>query len=342
MCLVLLQDLTDAISACLANNSFMQLFEDGDGHAYALRTVCECFLSMYRPEHIEDAFDGMLSDVTQAIVQLKDLLSGLLVLLHPIPGYMGTSNANVSVLVDQSDSKSTKSAKASSKGGKEGAESSKFHSAVVLAIASNPTWQKRLDECLVKGAVSMKLGPELQQLCEDLSNEYDSDAATSVTDTLRKAIKQFGDLKKALRTGATDELQSLLIDRLRKVAAYTVKQDDVSNMPSDHVHVIITGCKHFAAGHPGIMELQQEIRSWSGKMAKVLGRQKLVGLPDALRAQGESCVVPWPELSELLNNLSEEFTDSESAAMINLLTDFLFPDLYQQARRQGKGNNIIC
>ena len=249
---------------------------------------------------------------------------------------MGTSNANVSVLVDQSDSKSTKSGKASSKGGKEGAESSKFHSAVVLAIASN------LDECLVKGAVSMKLGGlELQQLCEDLSNEYDSDAAASVTDTLRKAIKQFGDLKQALRPGATDELQSLLIDRLRKVAAYTVKQDDVSNMPSDHVRVIITGCKHFAAGHPGIMELQQEIRSWSGKMAKVLGRQKLVGLPDALRAQGESCLVPWPELAELLNNLSEEFTDSESAAMINLLTDFLFPDLYQQARQREQRHMLL-
>ena len=287
-CASLLQDLREAIVSSLTNNAFMSLLEDGNdaketaARIKLLKTICERFVGAYRADDM-DQNDGELEGVRLAMQTLNMVFAGILVLLDPTPGVAGTDMGCISKLMDDDSVKQDK-----------------LVTCVKVVITSHKDWQKRLDCCLAHGASTMKLAPVLQDFVENLSKEgEDERQQAAVTDSLRSAVAKLPNLREALRPGATSVLESMLADRVKAIAAWTLEQTEASVVPAGH------------------METQSKVREWQGKMAKQLGLRNFMALANKLcSADGQSTPVPWQELRQLLDGIGES-TSSIKAEHLN-------------------------
>ena len=321
-CASLLQDLREAVVSSLTNNAFMSLLEDGNdaketaARIKLLKTICERFVGAYRADDM-DQNDGELEGVRLAMQTLNMVFAGILVLLDPTPGVAGTDMGCISKLMDDDSVKQDK-----------------LVTCVKVVITSHKDWQKRLDCCLAHGASTMKLAPVLQDFVENLSKEgEDERQQAAVTDSLRSAVAKLPNLREALRPGATSVLESMLADRVKAIAAWTLEQTEASVVPAGHMETLLPGLE-LVSSSQGMLEMQSKVREWQGKMAKQLGLQNFMALANKLcSADGQSTPVPWQELRQLLDGIGES-TSSIKAEHLNAvrqLANVLLADLVLKA-----------
>ena len=100
-------------------------------------------------------------------------------------------------------------------------------------------------------------------------------------------------------------------------------------LAADHVSVILTGVRLV----PSMMEMETEIRAWSGKMSRLLGIKHLATLTETLQKDAAKDVdieLPWSEFKELLDGLEDKF-GQEHMEMLQSLAVLMFRDLEKKA-----------
>ena len=71
-----------------------------------------------------------------------------------------------------------------------------------ISKANHDAWQRQFDECLFKGAQSMKIVPRLKNLSDVLSAEIsDADVQISLSGICRNAVQKFAELWQRICAG---------------------------------------------------------------------------------------------------------------------------------------------
>ena len=287
--------------AAMAAPSFLNLLEDSSEHKEVVYMCCESFLEAYFTHDVDAMDEGIVKSSAQ---KLKKVLEPLAVLINPEPGACHTDIHCVSVLVDLDGLKKRESGKNS------------FLIAVATLLVNNDSWQKKIDECLLKGPKSMQHAVELAELTSTLRDELkDSDKVLSLSPCLKKMAVQLTTFRGALRVGATGSLEKQLKLRLTQIVEATVKlETDTSMLASDHLDVLQKVLQLFSQDKE-MHGLSVDLKVWASRMSKVMAQQRL-------KACASLEDIPWEEIAELLDglNLQEKSVPDELRDSLLLLT----------------------
>ena len=307
------QEIQEGILTCLTNNEFMSLFDDaGEAKTQLLRDVAESYLQLYSKDGVDD-MTGLLPGCHKAVKKLKGVFSGLLVLLDPVPGVAEVST--LSTLLAYEDDKLEK-------------DNNPFAKAVSLCLQS-ASWQKRVDEVLKTASGTMKLGGTVEKLTASLQAEE----GFEVSGSFREAVQMLSEMRRVLRKGATRVLEKILCLRLKAIIEWTLKQDVVTGMASDHVQILLHGLHYFSGDNTLFLELETNLKQWSGKMAKKLGWQNLQELVQSMedqRQDGAEVAVQYGHIRELLDGVGE-VTRDEDGDVLRRIAKITFLDIQKKA-----------
>ena len=296
--LLLLQELEDTVVSCLTVPGFMQLLEAGGSRHDVLYGFAERYVEAYirdRPEELE-----VHDVVKKAAAKLQSVFAAIVVMLNPIAGIFGTTPAAVSLIVENTD------------------KTNGFLNAVSTVMTNHAFWQRQIDDCLLKGPASMKHANTLKELTEELRAENEDESQQhELSDLLRKLPSVITDLKKTLRVDATRDLEALVKTRLSRLCKWTLQKTDVSGLSGDHVDVLQKLLNVFS-NDKDMLASSTHLKSWSGKMSKVVG---LAALKDLAEAQeGE---LSFKEVAELLDGIGDAITEEHRLMMHSLASKIL-------------------
>ena len=238
--------------------------------------------------------------VKQAAAKLHRVFAAIVVMLNPIPGILDTTPAAVSNIVENAD------------------KTNGLLNAVSTVMTNHAFWQKQIDDCLLKGPASMKHATALKELTEELRAENEDESKQhELSDLLRKLPSVLSDLKKTLRVDATRNLEVLVKHRLNRLCKWTLQKTDVSGLPGDHLEVLQKLLNVFSTDKD-MLTLSTQLKSWSGKMSKVVGLARLKAL-----AEGQEGELSVKEVAELLDGIGDAITEEHHLMMHSLASKIL-------------------
>ena len=282
------KDLQDAIVGAMTAAAFMQLLEQEPGRHEVLLKLCEMYVKQYREADVENLDrETLCTPMKIAAQKIKVVFDAIIVLLNPVPGVLGTDVSCITVMLDTDEYR-------------KGPKQNPFLVAVATMLTNHDGWQKKMDDCLVKGAAGMKHVKEFRELTDAIADENeDSTKHYVITDSLRGSAAQLTQFRKDLRPGATECLECQLKERVERICKWTMqKEDDTSGLAEDHLEVL-TALLSALSHHKDMLALSTQLKTWAGKISKVMGMQRLI----ALSENSEKDVV-WSEVLELLDGLS--------------------------------------
>ena len=322
------KDLCLAMTNSLNNDFFMMLLEDKkdkiDERMSLLHDICERYLALYQADEVDVIGKQLLPGAFKAASTIKEVMSALLVMLNPMPGYLNTDMGAISAVLKAK-------------------EENKFASCVKLFLKS-AHWQAKLDDCLQKGPVTMKIAPELAHLTEKLAMENEAskpkgdedDEASQpeqrnevVSADLNNAIDKLEEFQKSLRKGATGALEKEMIERLMAIAEWTIGQTEVKSLPDFHVPALSKGLQLLSKGHKSLPEFLKKLEAWKGNMAQGLSKQKIISYAQVVSQDGAP--VDWEIVKQLMDGSNDARADPEIVDAFRKLSGILFRSLAAQA-----------
>ena len=260
-----LQELAVAMITAVGSDSFFNLFE-GEGKLKYLQRLAEKYVALYQADSVANIAE-LNPGVKAASRDIFRAFSCLLVLLHPVPGYLGTSVSNLTDFMSAHD------------------ESNTLVNGLNLFLKEDEAWQSRVDDCLKVGLSTLKLGQELQKLTSDLEEEDVPEADMSlITAPFKAAVQAFPAMRGNLKEGATDNLAQLVKDRVVKIVERLCQVSSVDSETVNQISTMTYAINLFASDR-SIMELRSKFVEWQGKVSQQLFAENLANMTQTLEKQ---------------------------------------------------------
>lgn len=258
----------------------------------------ECFfkLLVHEPEKLEALCCEYLSqfskmgdvehpheEVGQMLERLRASCSALVALSNLVLGHGGSKLEDVYTLTSS-----------------DGDGPSSFETTLAMAIGQNDHWQNLLDDTLKTGALAAEVTPEIQHLEQKLESPSPQDAA----EALVLGVSRLPDFRNALRTGATANLERLLLQQLTTRVQNLLTEPFSGQVTHGDVEILSNSLDLFA-DYEGVADLQEHFMNWKASVAVglSLGRLQTV-ITDGL--EKEVSIELYQVLTE---TATEEYSD---------------------------------
>ncbi|CAE7242138.1 unnamed protein product [Symbiodinium sp. KB8] len=250
--------MSDSILGGFGCNEFFSLLESPKLHK-RLQLLAEKFLSAYMSDDVPNL--DMSPKVLQTLATIHQVFSCVLVLLVPTPNYMGTSVSAVTSILSAAEY-----------------DDMEMMVALRLFLNDGGLWQGKVDEVLKVGTSSLKVGQSLSNLSEKLVMEGDGNCLSEAFTT---AVKQLPDFRKALRKGATEKLEEMMIKRTVQAVTQMCAISEIKAEHTVNIHVCTQALDLFPTAD-SIMELKSRFLKWQKTVSHQLDQQILATTVEAI------------------------------------------------------------
>ena len=289
------------------NNFFCKMVKNPKDHRLKLSLLCKAVLASAEGTTGEDdAMDALPSLLQEASKDLQKICGGLAFLLCPADTLPGTSTSRAAAEMMKYKGKQ--------------------RTFVYLQkyLSGSDYWQSIWSEVITKGAVSVKVKPEVDKLIKMLS---ESDAA-AIQKQLPDLVKQFTAWKEQVRTGLLSELEPKLAEVLRSYGNELL-QTQASNSTASFLESVLSGLKAMKSD-ANTLQLCQKLQKLRESQAKQLAvrelKEILAALPNAMPASiAELPPIPDPQdLVQQLTALSGTTLDLQAAESVFIAVFWMF------------------
>jgi hypothetical protein len=297
------QGLALSITEAVGNDYFFSILKDAEmpQHMYIIRKMCEMFLSQHAADEASH-LQGFPQVLQLACNDLKAGFAGMLALLEPLPGYLGTSPADATLIRSYTGTNS-------------------FLSTLRLHFEDNPFWQTKLDSLIKRGSTSIKVAPKLRELVQKLQQQADSIA---VTPEFIEAVNTFTEMKDASRDGATTNLLKLLTDKVKVIAAGFCALEHVDNDVADACPVLRQALD-LCSEEEGVLDVKKKFLRWQGAVAGALSIKQLSSF--AVQVRTSDGPIDVNMLSQKLLGCKHKPLDEQTIADLQICALKLFTTL---------------
>lgn len=248
----------------------------GNVHMYKMKLfkICDMFLTKIKKH--EEVIKNLPPQINLAIGRFRRIASAAIALIHPMPGFGGSSAADVTDLRKYKGADVAEASVRNLLTSKELRVKNKDGEDVLIA---NP-WMKMFDELITKGQYTLSNLNELEK-CEtmlQLANQKDSVLQTDLKQ-LQHLIEVLPGLNKGMREGvchdAINNLKDLVIRMAQEILKIKEETTIQSLCPGHHIVVTLQkGLKVFEAT-PGVPKLTRDLSTWESQFSKSLSRAEL-------------------------------------------------------------------
>jgi hypothetical protein len=259
------------------NDDFFKMVKQGK--TGNLQTLLVGFLESYQEADVASL--DLHPDIQEVCARTASMCSGLLALMVPAIGFMGSKAEHVAGLTSCKDPNS-------------------MQSTLKLNIQDDPFWEAMHDAYLKTATDSKKLLPQMQAL----QDAFLSDSDSAVLDgTFVEAVKLCKVVKDKMRPGASDEFQVLVAHRTRKLVVKLCEMGDVADVDVGMLDAVVDSLDVFIKDD-GMLALKQQFLGWKGRMAELLASKSLSDFVDKNSSPEEpnatSTGVDMAELGDIL------------------------------------------
>lgn len=299
-CLVL-QAFAMSMGEAMTNEYWFKMLVNEPEKLEAL--CCEFLLQHSKMGDVEHPHE----EVGHMLERMRASCSALVALSNPVLGHAGSKLEDVYTLTSA-----------------DGDGASSFETTLAMAIGQNEHWQNLLDETLKTGATAAEVTPEIQQLERKLESRNPEDAAEGLV----LGISRLPDFRSALRTGATANLEKLLLQQLTSRIQTLLTEQFCGQVTHGDVEILSNSLDLFA-DYEGVADLQEHFMTWKASVAVglSLGRLEKV-ITDGLEKAEVS-------IDELYQTLSETATAEYSDHLKNGLHGLAFK-IFDQFQIQAR------
>ena len=244
------------------------------------------------------SMDDVHTVICQTMEQVRTIVVGLVALMNPQIGYLGTSLDDILALASAKEDGTL-------------IATCKLH-------LDEPFWQRKLDEIVRPGKQRLQ---EIQEIItkslHELSNFSKKEIFFAVPDTFHALTKEYVGLKKDSRSGQMKELDAFFRISAVKIANFLVGLSEVGDFTQEDIKCVLSALGYFAKD-VGVTDVIKKLGQWEGTQAKALGQARLESLlRKAASLKFKHVNELYGMLKELnLNGLANQ--DVSSTALTNL------------------------
>jgi hypothetical protein len=258
-----------AMVASWGNDNYFCML--GEGSVKKLKPViCElCELLTKTVEEEEATILALPPPVRKAYQRLITGAMCIAGLIDPMPGYCGSSPADVTLITTY-----------------KGSEIFESTLKILVTHKNAPFWGSQYDEFLKTATTATLSAPFLKRHLSALALMPGSHDGPS-PEAIKAAIKDLPDLRQGLRQGATAQMETLLLTALVNSGRLMMLQADLSQ-GSDSVNMVMNGLGLFM-NKDGVLDLCRELTAWRGKMSANMSAHDFGNyMKDAINSQTAS------------------------------------------------------
>ena len=240
-----LQVVAKSMMDALSTDAMISLLNTGEPNSWRVNSILSVLLG-----DTADVLKSMEAEkpqfpevIVEALNRIFQICSAYVAVLNPQVGHLGSSDKDAAVIRGYK--------------GKEPVE----------AMFSKPLragfYGKLFDEMLKKGATAREADPILKSVSSAIIKDYG-------VDSLSRLVDKLPSLRESLRKGATHELETLVLERVKKSADVIVEGSTTSSISADQARwteVVFNALKLFV-DQPGVLDLMHSVEEWkSGNSA---------------------------------------------------------------------------